>query len=1517
MQFNSHNVQHCLNWYSATYYFDLPSWKHKKEPVKMTFLGVNPFKSEYSDTHYQCHLSESDTTAEFAHVESFRTVRTRNTDDKNVDPPAPVWDDSNTYKHWKVTLSNNGNNDAFGVFGCEAALDGRITTSISGIFMRSNADIVPSDGLVSLTVNTGDTGVSIGMNSTGSKEIADFRWLKDSVRNGDISGQDTWSISRPVEVDDAGVYECHIHNERNGAKQSLKLLIVRACPPHRWGPDACDGICDNCYNGGICDETSGKCICAPGFKGTTCEEGCGGNRYGDACEKQCSSTDQPDRCSKYLFCLTHPYGCSCNTGWMGLDCLTGCDSANYGASCLQTCHCQSGQCDNYTGVCTGLSTDCSSGWTGTNCQVPDVCTTDYYGSTCTDKCHCMGNVACNKITGECPGQKCAPGYEVYMGEQNCAECLGPRFGMDCENDCHSESYCNKVTGSCSGGCNPEWVELFSPNFCQTGLIDAAYTPKNPGVTVPVNCTAAKGPSGSDINTLNFVLSRHHESLDDNGISSRDVTDDPTTTTTSFLVDNVTDGQTLYCQLRKDGQTYAVYDITIDVFDLPVLQSAPKADLITDSTVNISWSSWNEETEAGDPPVIGYIPYYKLESAQEWSAGSSTSIKTLSFIFTGLTQDESYSFSVAAVREGENGEGQRSPKLNIATMCAVPEASPMNVVAEVAGEDQENVKISWQVPTDDISCSSGVTVLTIFYASINLETLHEGEYNITDPSNTSLTLTDLKSEGNYSIHMTLATSGGESSSSDEIYYYVPRLPEYQSAPTVLHVSSDSLTINWPPWDGVIGTPPVVEYRLFTKRSESENWTSTFITVNASNDQEMYYVITPPLEPDTEYDFRVTAVREGPNGDGTPGPVLNRAKTYCHDPGITPTNVETSIAGDQQELINVTWTLDKDEIDCSTGVEYFTIYYSDTSEQIDDSNARWFVVEDLEPAENYSFMVTFSTSGGESVKSEESEILLPVLPALSDSLSTWNRDCETLTIQWDTWTIDIDQGTPPIIAYVPYHKNTSSSQWQRGENVKHNASMETHFYQFENLIEGTLYNFSIAVVREGYGGEGYPREHTDSPACNKGKSGLIAGSVTGSVCGIILIILVIFIITKRSKSLTDDHYDSGIQNNGFTGTTDLPKDSPKDLDSVPIADHVYSNIKRPAPIAVKQLESFMKNCGKTTSSIEEQFQLFKSDKQHPSDVGEKEENKQKNRFRNMIAYDHSRVVLQKLDDDPDSDYYNGNYIKNAKDEIGFIACQGPNTASLNDFWRMIWQEKVSNLVMLTNLIEKGKDRCLQYWPDSIGSVKSFGEIKIKLQKKEQYADFVMRELDVTFGDVKRKIRNWHYVTWPDMNVPYQATSLIRFSKKVKSYQTVTKAPLLVHCSAGVGRTGTFIALCSLMDVIETEEQIDIFGFVETMREDRIMMIQTAKQFKFLHDCLLEFYLSGDTDIPLDKVASFDVEANQDRLIHEFKLLAKLDKLSKTAHKATPEEATRCRFPSMVPVSQQRKSVHCHAIPVAVNC
>ncbi|XP_071854830.1 receptor-type tyrosine-protein phosphatase F-like isoform X2 [Apostichopus japonicus] len=1205
----------------------------QNEPVKMTFLGVKPFESENTNTHYQCHISEPNNIAETANVESFRTVRTRNTDVENKDPPAPAWNAGGAYKHWRVTLDNNRNNDAFGVFGCEAALNGKITTSISGIFMRSDADIVPSDELVSLTVNAGDTDVSIGMKSTGSSNVADFRWLKDDVRKSAFNGDDSLVISGPVEVDDAGVYECHIQGQRINATQGLKLLIVRACPAQRWGPYACHGICDNCYNGGICDENSGKCICAPGFKGANCEEGCGGNRYGDTCEKQCSSTDASEKCA--------------------------CDPGTYGASCLQTCgNCQSDACDRYTGSCTG-SSSCEVGWTGNSCQ----------------------------------------------------ECEGARFGKKCAEDCHcSKEYCNQVTGECSEHCNSEWVELYPPNLCQIGIIDAAYTRKNPGVTVPVTCIAAKGPNPSDIINLNFVLSRHHENLDDNGISGEEFFGNATTRTAPFIVDDVTDGQTLYCQLRKDGKKYAVYNITIDVFDLPVLKSVPKKGSITNSTVTISWSAWDEENEDGDPPVIGYTPYYKLESEQDWSIqDTSTSIKALNFTFTALTPDERYSFSVAAVREGEMGEGPKSPMLNATTICAVPLSGPREVQATVTGESQENVEITWQVPSDEqVNCGSGVSIFTIYYSSKEVEPNDEGTKNIQEPDATS-----------------------------------------------------------------------------------------------------------------------------------------------------------------------------------------------------------HIFENLMVGKAYTFQMTLTTAGGDSPFSDEVTHLLPILPALSSAPELGASSCDRVNITWRRWKEGLDVGTPPICGYIPYHKLTANLSWTANEMVPHQG--ENLWFEFVNLTEVSNYMFAIAVVREGLEGKGDLGTNLfhETPPCETGPSaGFIVGSTIGALLLIVLLVLLVIYLWRKSKS------DKGMNDSqaartkfGTSSSAFKPDVEPVTVITEADEDDLYINIEKPVPILVTNLETYMKNCEESKSNtLEQQFQGFNKGKQFDSEVGEEDDNRQKNRFKNMIAYDHSRVILEKLEGDPHSDYYNANYIKNAEEFNAFIACQGPNTASIDDFWRMVIQEKVLNIVMLTNLIEKGKERCKQYWPKAVGDTKKFATCEVKWESTENFADYEIRSLTVTFGNEQRKVRNWHYRTWPDMDVPQQATPLIGFAKKVKLQQSASTGPLVVHCSAGVGRTGTFIALSTLMDTIHNKDRIDIYGFVEKMRENRIMMVQTALQFKFLHTCLLEVYLTGETEITLGNISSFDADEKLQQLDKEFKLLSKLDKMSKTAHKATKEQAQKCRFPTMIPVEKRSPILQC---------
>ncbi|PIK46900.1 putative tyrosine-protein kinase, partial [Apostichopus japonicus] len=284
-------------------------------------------------------------------------------------PPAMIDNETNTL-NVRVKLNPS---DAAGIYFCSAFSEGGRKSTATTVFLKSNAKVRPVDGMVTRTVSLGDTGVSIDVLLT-TGNVGNIKWRQndvftDSTRDGQLS----YLFHHPIKSKDAGVYECYLSGERNTGLTMIKRLIVRGCPVNRWNPPACLGICDNCYNGGICGDISGRCVCAPGFSGPNCLLGCGGNSFGRDCEMQCNDTSTSrDACRGTLFCLPDPYGCSCGPGFKSLNCTQECDTGYYGAGCLQPCRCQSGTCDRFTGRCLPSdsvnSTACHDGWIGVTCQ---------------------------------------------------------------------------------------------------------------------------------------------------------------------------------------------------------------------------------------------------------------------------------------------------------------------------------------------------------------------------------------------------------------------------------------------------------------------------------------------------------------------------------------------------------------------------------------------------------------------------------------------------------------------------------------------------------------------------------------------------------------------------------------------------------------------------------------------------------------------------------------------------------------------------------------------------------------------------------------------------------------------------------------------------------------------------------------------------------------------------------------------------------------------------------------------
>ncbi|XP_039603423.1 receptor-type tyrosine-protein phosphatase kappa isoform X10 [Polypterus senegalus] len=310
----------------------------------------------------------------------------------------------------------------------------------------------------------------------------------------------------------------------------------------------------------------------------------------------------------------------------------------------------------------------------------------------------------------------------------------------------------------------------------------------------------------------------------------------------------------------------------------------------------------------------------------------------------------------------------------------------------------------------------------------------------------------------------------------------------------------------------------------------------------------------------------------------------------------------------------------------------------------------------------------------------------------------------------------------------------------------------------------------------------------------------------------------------------------------------------------------------------------NLMKTSDSygFKEEYESFFEGQSSSWDVAKKEQNRTKNRYGNIIAYDHSRVILQPMEDDPSSDYINANYIDIWLYRDGYqrpshyIATQGPVHETVYDFWRMIWQEQSACVVMVTNLVEVGRVKCYKYWPDD---AEVYGDFKVTFVEVEPLAEYVVRTFTLErrgFNEL-REVKQFHFTGWPDHGVPYHATGLLSFIRRVKMSNPPSAGPIVVHCSAGAGRTGCYIVIDIMLDMAEREGVVDIYNCVKALRSRRINMVQTEEQYIFIHDAILEACLCGETAIPACefKAAYYDMiridsQSNSSHLKDEFQTL-----------------------------------------------
>ncbi|XP_017038951.1 tyrosine-protein phosphatase 99A isoform X2 [Drosophila ficusphila] len=726
--------------------------------------------------------------------------------------------------------------------------------------------------------------------------------------------------------------------------------------------------------------------------------------------------------------------------------------------------------------------------------------------------------------------------------------------------------------------------------------------------------------------------------------------------------------------------------------------------------------------------------------------------------------------------------------------------------------------------------------------------------------TSYQVTGLTPFTVYSFRLLAVNKLGISPPSKESYYIVTlrEAPTGKPIPTTAHnTSSTSVYISWkaPPPDTILGE--FLGYRItYRPRDRDPNDTKEiYIRDNTVESHEIQN-----LQTYTQY--KVTVQVFNPEGLGPETTIL-----VMTDEGVPSKPQNLTILDVSASSITMSWHPPKNQNGAIAGYHVFHIHDNQTGVEIVKNSRNsaetliHFELQNLRPYTDYRVIVKAFTTKNEGEPSDQiaqrTDVGGPSAPAIV------NLTChsqESITIRWRRPyefynTIDF------------YIIKTRLAGQDTHRDIRINASakeLETAMI-LQNLTTNSYYEVKVAAATFSVinpkkivlGKFSESRIIQLQPNCEKLQPLLrqshndynlaVLVGIIFSCFGIILIIMAFFLWRKCFHAAYYYLDDPPHHPNAPQVDWEVP---------VKIGDEIRAAV--PVNEFAKHVASLHADGDIGFSREYEAIQNECISDDLPCEHSQHPENKRKNRYLNITAYDHSRVHLHPTPGQKKNlDYINANFIDGYQKGHAFIGTQGPLPDTFDCFWRMIWEQRVAIIVMITNLVERGRRKCDMYWPKD--GVETYGVIQVKLIEEEVMSTYTVRTLQIKHLKLKKKkqcnteklVYQYHYTNWPDHGTPDHPLPVLNFVKKSSAANPAEAGPIVVHCSAGVGRTGTYIVLDAMLKQIQQKSIVNVFGFLRHIRAQRNFLVQTEEQYIFLHDALVEAIASGETNLMAEQV------------------------------------------------------------------